>query len=780
MARRLDLVCLAGGTLAELDPRNSVYGLAELVSVDGLIVAASTLGVPEDGPEVVQLLERLPAVPTCFIGTPVTGRQVVTVDNVSGVKELTLHLIREHGRRHIAFIRGTNCESDAREAGYLQALAEGGVQSDPRLLIPGFFSSAGGAAAVAHIFDHLGARCDAIVAANDWMAIGALEALASRGVNVPEAVSVVGFDDIDQSRFLTPPLTTIRQPARQLGVEAVRLLTDPPPSSARSDRRLLPTSTRLRRSCGCFGTSATHSRAKHGSAARFVDSLRPMTSPESSDADARTQARELNSAFEQDLREPSGGRFLSTLESLLRRSDQYGNIVAWHDAITSLRWENAERLVHRTETWLLAESSFQQAHIMIGDYSERLHAKRTLHRDATMRALDLLATDLRTVLDVPSMRSVLLARLPALGVPRLYISTLNEPGNLGSDSHLLCVFDPSSELSSGIDTEPRFPTGELLPAAAAPRERASLMIKPLFSGPEPLGFCLMEIDTFEAQLYETLPELVSTTLRAIQLSRNLVTEATRRQRAERDQVTKELEIAVRIQTAILPAQREVRGLEIAACMLPAAEVGGDYFDILPTADGAWLGIGDVAGHGLTTGLVMLMVQSGAAAVIRSEPRQLPSRAWAAVNTLLCDNIRQRIAGNEHVTLTLLRYDSSGELHFSGGHEDILIYRQQSGSSELVSPPGIWAGVFEQAPEEEAKDGSTVLAPGDVLLLHTDGVTEARNAQGEQFGLERLRHTFEQLAARGVREIHDGILEVVQRWMAHQEDDITLLVARYTR
>ncbi len=783
-ARAVDLVCLAGGTLAEPDPRNSVYELAEHVRVDGLIVAASTLGVPEDGPEVKELLRRLPAVPTCFIGTPAAGRQVVTVDNVSGVRELTLHLIREHGRRHIAFIQGTNCESDARQAGYLEALAADGLAPDPRLIIPGFFSSAGGGAAVARIFDELAAPCDAIVAANDWMAIGALEALAGRGMSVPEAVSVVGFDDIDQSRFLTPPLTTIRQPARQLGAEAVRLLLDAVQGHADTERRLLPTSMRLRRSCGCFGT--VHRQGNGGrapkassSGAHSVDALQARSSPESADLDQNTNASEIAAAFEHELKEPSSGRFLSALESLLRRSDQYGNVVAWHDTITSLRWANIRRLVQQPESWLHAESLFQRAHILIGDCSERLHAQRTLHRDATMRALDLLATGLRTVLDVPSLRATLLSHLPALGVPRMYISTLREPGGLGADSHLLCAFDPRSGGALSIDTEPRFSTGELLPAGVAPQERTSLILKPLFSGAEPLGFCLTEIDTFEAQLYETLPELVSTTLRAIQLSKNLVEEATRRQRAEREQMTKELEIAARIQTAILPAQREVAGLEIAACMLPAAEVGGDYFDILPTAEGAWLGIGDVAGHGLMTGLVMLMVQSAAAAAIRSDPGQLPSRAWKAVNTVLCDNIRRRITQNEHVTLTLIRYARSGELHFSGGHEDILIYRGRSGQSEQISPPGIWAGVFDEAPEQEATDGRAVLERGDVFMLHTDGVTEARNAQGEQFGLERLVSTFEQLATRSVRDIHDGILEVVRRWMDHQEDDISLLVARYT-
>ena len=96
---------------------------------------------------------------------------------------------------------------------------------DESLVIRGDFRFSAGQDAVAKLFDH-GARCDAIVAANDWMALGALEALRARGIRVPEDVAVVGFDDIDEARFATPPLTTVRQAPRQLGIEAVRLVLD--------------------------------------------------------------------------------------------------------------------------------------------------------------------------------------------------------------------------------------------------------------------------------------------------------------------------------------------------------------------------------------------------------------------------------------------------------------------------------------------------------------------------------------------------------------------------
>ena len=100
-----------------------------------------------------------------------------------------------------------------------------------------------------------------------------------------------------------------------------------------------------------------------------------------------------------------------------------------------------------------------------------------------------------------------------------------------------------------------------------------------------------------------------------------------------------MEIAARIQTSILPRDVSVAGLEIAAAMHAATEVGGDYYDVVPVDDGCWLGIGDVAGHGLGTGLVMLMMQSGIGALARKMPDAAPRELLLALNTMLVENVR---------------------------------------------------------------------------------------------------------------------------------------------
>ncbi|HEX6277843.1 MAG TPA: PP2C family protein-serine/threonine phosphatase, partial [Polyangiaceae bacterium] len=229
--------------------------------------------------------------------------------------------------------------------------------------------------------------------------------------------------------------------------------------------------------------------------------------------------------------------------------------------------------------------------------------------------------------------------------------------------------------------------------------------------------------------------------------------------------------------SVLPRNVATEGLEIAALMLPATEVGGDYYDVIPTAGGCWLGIGDVAGHGLPTGVVMLMLQSVVSGLVRTHPHSAPRDILCAANAVLYDNVRERMKQDEHMTLTLLRYESGGRLTFAGAHEDILIYRAAEGKTEFLETPGTWIGATRDI-EEATKDTACELRMGDVLVLYTDGVTEARNRNGELFGPERLAATLTRLAHEPVEAIRDGLLAALRAWMPKQEDDLTFLIARH--
>jgi sigma-B regulation protein RsbU (phosphoserine phosphatase) len=254
-------------------------------------------------------------------------------------------------------------------------------------------------------------------------------------------------------------------------------------------------------------------------------------------------------------------------------------------------------------------------------------------------------------------------------------------------------------------------------------------------------------------------------------------EAAAREKAEKQWLEQELSIATRIQTSILPRNLQVPGLEIAATMLPATEVGGDYYDVLPTPRGCWIGIGDVAGHGLRPGLVMMMLQSIVSALVRANPTSAPRDLLRVVNAVLYENVRERLGQDEHATLSLIHYQDDGELAFAGAHEDMLVLRAATGKVEVVPTLGTWVGATKDI-DDATQDARCRLRDGDVLLLYTDGVIEAENAAKEQFGPERLARLLERLGDESSAKIRDALCAAVTEFMSEQRDDIALLVARY--
>jgi sigma-B regulation protein RsbU (phosphoserine phosphatase) len=270
-----------------------------------------------------------------------------------------------------------------------------------------------------------------------------------------------------------------------------------------------------------------------------------------------------------------------------------------------------------------------------------------------------------------------------------------------------------------------------------------------------------------------------TELDALGTAMNTMIAELERSRAElshKERLEKELEIANRIQTSILPRQLSAPRLSVAAVMRPASEVGGDYYDFLPTDDGAWIGIGDVAGHGLTAGLVMLMVQ-GVVAALTKVPGATPASVAVRLNEVLHDNIRDRLRNDEHVTFTLLRVSGDGRVRFAGAHEELLLWRRRTGLCEAVETPGTWLGAVPDI-SRFTVENELQLEPGDVLVLYTDGITEAMDARGQLFGVDRLMDALAEAHDRPVAALRDHLLEAALAHCPQPQDDVTLLVLRY--
>ena len=779
----VDLYCFAGGLLTGGDPRSFVYQLAGFADLDAVIVVPGTMGDAEGGPQLARLMAMFSEMPLTTIGSKIQAVPAVCVDNASGVRELTRHLVQEHRRRRIAFIGAFSTEARQRQQGYLDGLADCGIQLDDELLFPGNFSPDAGKHAVSALCQGGKLACDAIVCANDWTALGALEELERRGHKVPTEVSLVGFDDIEQARFLTPPLTTIAQAPSQLGSEAVALVLSLLDGSAPPGDVQIPTTPRVRQSCGCFGAPTTiiPSSIRRDGHAAGIESHREQWIRAVAKANCSTievlqdvWPKLLVDAFIKDLKSSKREAFLATLSEIVAKSAHLGNITAWHAAVGTMRKSTVAQLVDQPEQWLMAESIFEQAHILVGDQAERTQARRRLEKEALLRDLELMSAEVRTALDDLSLQHAVASHLPRLKIPSAFVVAKN--GKQRTRARLIMAYDRERGLFRQ-QGERKF-QGELVPSVALPSWRHSLMIQPLFFDDEPLGYCSLELGPEDGSVYEFVGELLSTALKAGELTRTIAEEAMKRERAERARLAQELEIAARIQTGILPKHRHVSGLELASTMLPADEVGGDYFDILPIENGCWLAIGDVAGHGLKTGLVMLMIQSIVAATTHTRPTARPAEVWQALNHVLCDNVRERLAQDEHATLALLRYSVDGRIIHAGAHEDIIVYRQKTGGCELISTSGMWVGITQELPPDPTPEAEIQLERGDILVLYTDGIVEAMDRERNQFGIKRLCQIIEHVAHEPADRICEAINRNVLAHMHQQSDDLTLLVGRY--
>lgn len=218
--------------------------------VDGFAVLAQT--VPTEDLEVIS--RRLPVV---MLAGPreIDHLDHLVVANAAGERELARHLIEDHGLRRLAFVGGEpdSPDAEARFRGFRDACRDAGLPvPDAPDLRAGMMTRAEGARAAETLLDRGAERPEAMLFANDQMAVGALRALERRGVRVPEDMAVTGFDGIPLSRIVRPSLTTVRQPIRQLGEQAVELLVQRLADPGRAPVSLeLPVSLARRASCGC-------------------------------------------------------------------------------------------------------------------------------------------------------------------------------------------------------------------------------------------------------------------------------------------------------------------------------------------------------------------------------------------------------------------------------------------------------------------------------------------------------------------------------------------------
>lgn len=251
-----------------------------------------------------------------------------------------------------------------------------------------------------------------------------------------------------------------------------------------------------------------------------------------------------------------------------------------------------------------------------------------------------------------------------------------------------------------------------------------------------------------------------------------------RESAEKERLEEELRIARQIQMSLLPQDAvSLPGLQVAALCLPAAEVGGDYYDLLPLSD-TRMGVlvADVSGKGTSAALYMAELKGLVLSLSRITSS--PAKLLGEANRILSENMDSR----SFVTMTYAVVDTASRTmrYARAGHNPMLQLEAKTGRTRVLAPGGLGLGLdrgprFEQLLEE----ASVGLVSSDVFLFFTDGLTEAMNERAELFGEQRLRNVLESGEGTSSEELKERILAEVRSFVgeAAQHDDMTLVILK---
>lgn len=473
-----NLILVYGGaldepTLAAAD--NVIFRVIRSDDFDGIIVASALLSAYCGLEGVAKMVERYARGRLCSVGSAIAGVPSLVLDNRSGMEAAIEHLVTDHGCRQLAFLAGTphNPEAEARFAAYRAVLERHGIAYDESRVASGQFLPALGRLAMDQILDR-GVPFEAVVAANDSMALGAIQALRERSLRVPQDIRVTGFDDLTLARLGNPPLTTVAQPFDRFAELAIGCIEDQVAGRPVAPLTEIPSRFVRRQSCGC-GYRDPASRDAQGRDAQSlgarIETLKPLLGDilKAGADDGLAAATTLGGGL---LAEIVGEKeaFQTAIGTLLASAHDDGERRrALLGAINLMRNELSGDVDARVER------SFYEALSLVAMTNTAAQVQHRLDLDES-------GEQASTAFDLASLRDSLVRALPAAGVRTALLSCVAE----GTASEL----EPIVTMVDGVvgEQRTRFPASKLIPPAVLAMERQNtLLVFPLVHAQELLG-----------------------------------------------------------------------------------------------------------------------------------------------------------------------------------------------------------------------------------------------------------------------------------------------------
>ncbi len=524
------LICFTSGALRSYHgfeaQRNVLYDLVTPKSVDGLIVCG-TLAHPVSRPEILAFLKRYDAIPMVSIALAAPDIPNIMADSRQGIAQIMAHMLDVHAYRRIAFIRGPlgHEEAEERYQAYSQALKAHGIRQSKALVLQGDFTYESGARAVAGLLAS-GKPFEAIVAANDSMALGAISVLRQAGKRIPADVAVTGFDDTMDGRFAPVPLTTVRQSAYDQGRQAASFLLDRLSGQPVPGRVIAPVAMVVRRSCGC-SASDLPSRFISPSLSPDWQSSLAERHPEILEAVRRKVSHiqpEIVQAWVDswldalmgELQGAAAGAFLRSVETVFESSrNLLVELGVWNRALDGFAEQVYPCLP--AEQLGAAKRLIEQGQRAVGEITERVALNERIQADYLTYTLRDIGEAMMTSFDLSGLLDVLQWELARLPIQTACLALYDDPQKPAEQSRLIFGWHRERRISLPVAGR-LFPSCDLLPEDLWSEFNYDLLVvEALYSKDDRLGFVLLGLEPRDVSICGVLRGLLSSALQGVLL-----------------------------------------------------------------------------------------------------------------------------------------------------------------------------------------------------------------------------------------------------------------------
>ncbi|MCL1945675.1 MAG: GGDEF domain-containing protein [Chitinivibrionia bacterium] len=507
-------------------------------SLDGIILFAGFIAEDIGLENFQKYVERIPKnVPIVSVSYVMPGVSSVLADNTDGIFRAVEHLIKCHGKKNIAFVKGPDGHSEAEErmAGYKKALEENGLTFDEKYVLPGHFSQESGQEAVEELIDKRGLPFDAIVASDDETAIGVLNELNDRHIMVPTTVAVTGFDDDRASATFIPSISTARQEFFNIGLQSATMLHKQVGgifSEEAEKVKYVESFFVPRQSCGCLEKEMSTPEWISGDTQDATNSFYPFVLRKfrvlfRHDVPAQ-QIHQWATAIVENIKGKPfiKEKFLHLFNEILVNYNNYSkDFSVWHEALDILTMGIEVYKEEIVDTYsILATLNF--ATTLVHDIRVKERKIKEFETDDLRLVLRRVAGALVLIFDIDSLAEELYRSLPELSIDMALIGLYHSPIK-SSDTDGV---DRTIDTLIGFDGERKFNIKHnswnpivLSDYSTIDRfdfesKRRSLFFIPLFFKDEELGVLLLPYDSsIPSDAYETLRVNISTAVKGAEL-----------------------------------------------------------------------------------------------------------------------------------------------------------------------------------------------------------------------------------------------------------------------